>query len=330
MKKLLFIVTSIFIISCDSNDNVESYPEKIFEGDITLKSQIEVNDFGNEHYTKIVGSLRIIGNSNFEYINDLSPLESISVISEDLQIKDNPELISINLSNVRTVGGALQVTNNDSLINLDGLSELSTLGSYIRINDNYALLDIDGLSSITSTSSVYVSLNNSLQNLNGLQNITTINRDIEIFNNSALENIEGLSNAIAVHLEKLRVDGNQSLISLNGLNGVYVTDHLYVASNPLLLNFQGLENLTSIGLTSQGTTIPHLIIYYSDALTSLEGLENIEYVGGTVEIKNNPQLIDFCALQPLVANDDIYGYYIVMNNLYNPSEQNMIEGNCSQ
>jgi hypothetical protein len=55
--------------------------EKIYNGDITLATQQEVIDFGQNNYTTINGSLCINGE-----INDLTPLKSLVIINNLLKL----------------------------------------------------------------------------------------------------------------------------------------------------------------------------------------------------------------------------------------------------
>ena len=84
----------------------------------------------------------------------------------------------------------------------------------------------------------------------------------------------------------------------------------------------GLENLTSVG--------GQFLITGHDQLASLNGLENLNSVGGMIQIRQNFSLLrDFCALQNLFANGS-YNQVDISNNPFNPTVQNIIDGNCSQ
>ncbi len=89
----------------------------------------------------------------------------------------------------------LDIRNNHSLTNLDGLRNLTHVaeGGYIYRND--VLTDIGGLSALTSLGGLFsIRENNALTNLEGLQNISESTGLIEVKNNNALTSIDGLRN----------------------------------------------------------------------------------------------------------------------------------------
>ena len=91
MKKtktiLLFILTT-FLISCSDNENDISPP---IEGDVHLKNQQEVNEFGANNYSGINGNLTIGYQSGVRDITNLNPLSSLSFIDGNLDINYNTE-----------------------------------------------------------------------------------------------------------------------------------------------------------------------------------------------------------------------------------------------
>jgi hypothetical protein len=86
-------------------------PQKIFEGDVTLKTQQEVDDFGAEKYTIINGDL-LIGKLTY-----LSNINSVS-----------------NLNSLKRINGSL------TLVGLTELEDLNGLNNLIYIRDNMRLL----------------------------------------------------------------------------------------------------------------------------------------------------------------------------------------------
>jgi len=100
------------------------------------------------------------------------------------------------------------------------------------------------------------------------------------------------------------------------------------SGNSNITNLEGLETITSI----DGS----LFIGENPGLTTLSGLENLNFVGNNIEIGNdggpalypNPNLSDFCALTNLFISGTYRSVWFV-GNAYNPTVQNMIDGNCS-
>jgi len=151
-KKSIITLILISIIGCDT-DGTDSinYPEKIFEGNVILKTQQEVDDFGTEHYTRITGYLEI---GQIETYNG-----SITNINE--------------LSSLTSIDGFLRIQSLDLLDNINGLSNITQIGAFIELVGNYSLINLDGLNSITSVhGDLGIHYNTKLINLDGFDNIT--------------------------------------------------------------------------------------------------------------------------------------------------------------
>jgi len=249
----------------------------IFNGNVTLNSQQEVDDFGSHNYTGITGYLVISGLENWFSITDLSPLNSLTTIGDDLWLRSNYILPS-----------------------LEGLNNITSVGDF---------LTIDGCKMIT--------------NLTELQNLTSVGGGMSITGNSELTNLLGLSNTVANNMRYLSISLNTSLTNLNGLENVTShVDEVYVYSNDALTNIEGLSNVTTI--------LDGLTIRENVSLTNLNGLSNLTTLGDWVFIINNTTLTDFCGLNEVVINGDFSGgAYNVYNNAYNPTVQDIIDGNCS-
>jgi len=159
----------------------------------------------------------------------------------------------------------------------------------------------------------------SLQNLNGI----TLNLSIR---NTQLSSLSGLDNIESVG--KLSIHHNNSLISLQGLNGITELPNYgnLIYRNNNLLSLSGLNSLTKCN---------HMRVFGNNSLESLSGLENLNEVeqgldmGSDYPNQGNPVLSDFCALTNLITNGT-YSYINIANNLYNPTVQDIIDGNCAQ
>ncbi len=123
------------------------------EGDVFLKSQQEVDDFGANNYNRINGFLVIgkLENEGYSDIIDLTPLLSLEYIEEYLYIQFNGVLTTTSgLNNILYLGNYFALLHNPSLKNLVGLNNIQTIGGFLAIDDNPALINVDGLSSITT------------------------------------------------------------------------------------------------------------------------------------------------------------------------------------
>ncbi|AXG71287.1 receptor L domain protein [Kordia sp. SMS9] len=270
MKKivLLAIVTSLFF-SCATDDAIRTLPVLVFQGNLVLKTQAEVNAFGAQGYNVIDGAL-YIGDPFVETntpvpsdITDLSPLNTITSVVRQLEIQSNPLLTSLNgLSNLSVVSGLI-VNDNENLTSLDGLSGLHF---------------IEGNSILTG------------------QNVF-IGGVISLLDNPSLTSVEGLSNI------------NPQVLSRVSVNTTG------------LASLAGLENITNVAT---------LQIINNDNLASLAALQGLSGIDTTVFIFNNDILTNYCILQAPLQNNPELTIYNVSENQFNPTLQNIIDGNCSQ
>ncbi|SRX76069.1 cadherin repeat domain-containing protein [Aequorivita antarctica] len=357
----LFKMASVII----NLNNLEE--DRLYEGDIILTTQNEVIAFGNTGYTHITGSL-LIGTSYYDDIVDLSPLlnvekventlsinncsnlittaglRNISYVGSGLVVYDNPVLKKItDLQNLAFLEGVLFISGNlslneissfdqlteikgnfqlydSSIKNLDAFVNLNSIEGFLTIYNNIYLNNINGLASLSAVGDhINISYNYYLTDLDGLSNLTTTLVGLEIYNNSSLENINGLHNIETT--DRLFITSNYSLKNIEGLSSTKNVNRLKITQNNSLLNLQGLNNLTVIGEDG-------LYIEGNNKLTNLNGLNGINNIQGELSISENFLLRDFCILQDFLTNGSL-GSYSVFGNFYNPTMQEIIDGNCN-
>lgn len=272
MKNTLLLLTVfLFVTSCDSDDN-NTENNNIFEGNVLLTTQAEVNDFGNQNYHTINGGLTIRRESPSQTsdINDLTPLSSLTAVTGRLWITNCDNLSTLDgLNNLGSVLN-LSVFGNEKLTSISALSNMTAIESYIRIKNNPVLTSLNGLNQIENSNSVI------------------------IINNSALT-------------------------SLQGLNALTTTKSLEISGNANLQTVDGLENLTNLG--SYGAT------NLGDLKIGVMWVD----IGPSLQNYPNPNLTDFCALQNLFVNGNgLERDVVIQNNAYNPTAQDISNGNCSQ
>ena len=68
----------------------------------------------------------------------------------------------------------------------------------------------------------------------------------------------------------------------------------------------------------------------NSSLVDLDGLSQLENVISDIQIVDNVNLSDFCGLNNLLINGSFSGNYFTNENAYNPTYQDMLDGNCSQ
>lgn len=87
-------------------------------------------------------------------------------------------------------------------------------------------------------------------------------------------------------------------------------------------NLLGLHDLEEIGGDFRIEGI--------DGVLNLDNLEKITSIGGDLIIKNCKDLKDFCGIQNLIQNGGVAGQIQISGNLYNPTVEDIVTGNCSQ
>lgn len=172
--------------------------------------------------------------------------------------------------------------NEDNISDLSPLAGLTTVVKYLRIRNNDSLTSLEGLGALQS-------VGEASQGTGGL----------EIVNNLALITLEGFNSLNSVY--GLRIDGNESLTSLEGLESLsFIPQYggISIVSNPSLVALSGLDSLTYSF---------NLHIENNDALESLAGLEELTTVGGSVEqgggltISGNAALVSLEGIENLTA-----------------------------
>jgi hypothetical protein len=252
----------MYFFSC-TNETVNQSEEQAcdngtFVGQVILKTQQEVNDFGAMCYSKIDGSL-VIGNP-LEEINDIVDLSSLSTINQ------------VYTSNPNNYAGWLRIKANN-LTSLNGLQNITSVNGLLIYRCN-KLVDLSGL--------------NALENIGGNPNDF---QTLDIHSNAELVNLEGLNNLSSI-----------------GLSG-YIS-YIRFGDNPKLLNLDALSALNEINSE-----------FYFDTIV----LYSVE------DVRGNDMLSDFCGVQGLFNSGNFNPANIFISyNAYNPTVQDIIDGNCSQ
>lgn len=331
------------------NDLIET---NIFDGDVLLTNQEEVNSFGKNNYTEISGTLTI--ESLGALLTSLSPLKTITKIGGSFNIRENENLSSLEgLHNIMTISGDLKIFENPILSNIDYFDSLTSIGGFFDISFNHELHQIEGFNSLTTIGvSLSIGSNNALENISGLNNLETVFSGFNISVNPSLISCSGFTNLQTVGGSFFIIENN-SLTSLSGLEALDLsTQHpdsnkfVAIQGNSSLSNLNFFQNTTRIdgrfiisdndvltnldGLQSLETISDYINIGFNDELRDLNGLSGLLSVGTSLSISWNVQLNDFCGLQSLLTGDGVDGDFFIGNNAYNPTQQDIMEGNCSQ
>ena len=166
--------------------------------------------------------------------------------------------------------------------------------------------------------------------LKELSTVTLTIKDIEedVFNGNVLlttqEDIDAFgSNGYKIINGDLIIDEDQTihnivfldaLSSIEEIKGVLKLNNLFN-----LLDIPGFENLSIIG---------GLEITNNWGIGDVNSLSSITNCDGPIIITNNSSLGSFCGIRPLLQSGNFNDAYTVSDNFYNPTQQDIIDGNC--
>ena len=160
---------------------------------------------------------------------------SCSAVIGDLLVRGTNLFDLRALSNVGRVEGALLISDNPNLENLNGLERLRAVGR-LEIRNNPKLESVSSLSSLADAQSVSLAQNPTLRSLVGLGRLERLER-LELEENGLydLRGLDGLE-----EVGELVVERNRSLISLGGLANVRRAGAVQIHENPRLCGRLGL------------------------------------------------------------------------------------------
>ncbi|MFT5890318.1 MAG: hypothetical protein ACI9Y7_000408 [Dokdonia sp.] len=231
------------------------------------------------------------GNFNITSLNAFSTINSTITSLEINMYREIETLQGLEGISIAS-GGSLIIEGNDKLINLDAIQEgIPSVMDVIRFQEFFYQCG------------PFISCN-----------------ELPPAEPQLFTSLEFLSNVTKV--EWLRLRGFQGA-NLNGLENITSVNRLSVWDNPNIINLQELSNITS--------DLFAVFVSENNQLETLDGLENSPSITDFVSIVANPSLSDFCALQNNISNitddDDDFTLFL---NAYNPTMQDIIDGNCSE
>ncbi|WP_420574540.1 hypothetical protein [Kordia sp.] len=319
----------------------------LLDGGLTIVNNSNlVSLTGLENITAINGYINISNNSSLEsiHLDNFMSVNSGNTYWEDASptfvINGNTNLLSINMPNLEGFGGALVIESNSILtsINMSSLNSLTVLrisGNTQLSSTNYSSLSNVGTVAVGNGSlrGVFTINGTQLTNLDGFGGLSsTALRSFTIANNPLLENVNMLSNA-SIRSTNMVLVNNDALVNIQGLSNtgtVYEEISLVIDSNDALTNIDGASNFL-------GGLLYSVNISNNDALTNVDVMSALGgCIYGGVTVENNNVLTNLCGLtnyaNALINNNDMYGPCILnlSGNAYNPSPQDIVDGNCSQ
>jgi hypothetical protein len=305
--------------SAELSFKTETFTLRTFIGDAVLHTQGEVNEFGSNHYNIIDGRLEISRYDPISSVVDLSPLHDLIKITNNVRIQNTSLEDFEGLNNLKEIGGFIEIRYNDNLISVNGLEKLESIDDYLYFQGNPILNNVDGMLSLNSVQGVNFYYNLSLETVNFL-NEATSGSFIIFDDNPSIKTISGFRNMKTLSSD-LIINNNIALLNFSGLNSIETVNGV--------LDIIGNENLEYLSLESLKTVGRDLEIVGNNKITKLDGINKVMQVNDGLWIGNNIELSDLCGISYLMLNGGVQDNIQITNNLYNPTLEDFINGDCN-
>lgn len=292
---------------------------------------IDLSDFTN--LTVMYGIATGLWINDNQLLQTLGGLESLDSLlsSGNLQIKNNPSLISILALDYVSINLNITIENNPSLTSLEGLNIANVNIMVISNNDSVLQLpnlsgtvleltidDMDGLVNLSGLENLSLGMeffpgsgfgglaiqnNDNLQTLQGLKEDLSGLAGVSLSNNPVLTNIDVL--ITLTQSDVVEIKNNDSLTSLAALSN-FTRSRLVLEGNNSLTSLNGLENFTDI----------FRLELINTHLSSLEGLAPITDIGNSLILENNQYLTSIQQLENVtnIGNNAAETDFKIINN----------------
>jgi len=287
----------------------------------------------NTGLTSLEGLHNIVSIENYLIIFDnssltsLEGLEGITTVGKGADISENPLLVNMQgLTNLSSLGDNFIAVRSESLVNFEGLENLQTIGGGLIVEDLPSLENFQGLNNLTSVGDSFFIDVNAPFTFAGLDNLETVEGFLYISENESIQNFNGLASLNSVgglwllfNTELTSLDGLESLTHIGDVdNSGGVGESLIIQGNSKLSSLSGLSSLTTMDAG--------ILISDNNILTSLDGLESLTSMASGTRTRSNLALSDHCGIRNILL---LGSWYSASGNAYNPTQQDIIDGNCS-
>ncbi len=306
-------------------------------GYFSMSYQRGLTNFHGLESVRSVGGYFLV--SNCSYLTDFTGFDSLDSIGGDFSVHENPLLTSFNgIENLNSITGDVSIDDNEELSSLNGLENVN----YESIKD-LSITDNQNLS-VCNIQSVCGYLSDPMGSVTIYGNDTGCQSAPEIADSCGFElqclpfgdyyftSQEEIDNFHSDYANCYSLNGNvtisgENIKSLAGLTGVTnISGNLLIANNDSLVNFEGLNDLLSIGGNFNVG-----LNYYNDQsnpeLIDFSGLESLERIEGRFSTGDNPKLLSFEGLNSLSYVGELFvGYSFFMESLTGLENLDSING----
>ena len=260
-----------------------------YTNNVTLRNQAEVNNIRTTlGRSIIIDANLIIEESSANTITDLSPLNFLTEVTGDFEIRENSALTHVgDFPDLRRIGGRCLIFDNNALETVSGFSVLDSLGGNFRVINNAELVSLGNYTSLRHINGDFIigelnRVNPSLKDVGSFPLLTTLGGDYIIYDNDGLELINGFP-LLTTLGGNFRIVNNDGLELINGfpvlttLRGNYT-----ISNNDGLELINGFPLLDSLGGDFR--------IIGNDSLEVVNGFPSLDSLGGNFHIVDNAEL----------------------------------------
>ena len=301
--KTLWVLNNSVLLDLDGLHNLVAV-----SGDMLFLGNWELHNFGEMSSLRYAHNIDLYGDN----MEDLSGLSRLDSVSGKLQIKFFEKLTDLSDLSGLSYINSLNLDHNQSLTSLQGMSSLNTIAGELRIDDCPMLTNLQGLASLTACQEIHITNIDNLTSLKGLENLEELER-LGLYENPRLSDLSALGKLTRV-TDYLIINQSDQLRTLSGLESMAYINRLRLTENALLENIEALQNLESL---------LDLTINKNPQLTNLDAFKRLNVIFG-FNADGNTKLSDFCG----IADIDIRGPYKVVDNAFNPTFEDLENGNC--
>jgi len=275
-----------------------------------------------------------IGESSDLKINECRSLSTIAQLSSlvnnneenNIQLFGNEMLTSLNGLEGYTAANQVIIVGS-GIVNLEGLNNVAYLRA-LRLSGNTLLTSLYGVHNVSEMELLGITHNNMLTSLSEINDQVKL-KYLGLYNNNSITSLHELNRNFNNEMLWVTIRYNEGLNSIGNMEGVESIGSLFIRDNTNLVTLGSFPDLVEVGA---------LFINDNSNLTNLNGLESLLQVQGRYGFSNNVLLLDFCGIENLLVNGNGANYdengmpilNYLQNNAYNPTVQDIIDGNCSQ
>jgi hypothetical protein len=236
--------------------------------------------------------------------------ELLRTVGGTLEVCDNDGLTGLDtFTRLEAVDGDLRVEDNDGLRSIDGFYALLTVGGTLSVHANPRLEDVRGFPVLDSAGALVIT-DSGLEVLTAFEVLTTVHGDLVLTGNDGLLRLSAFD-ALTVLDGDLDLRDNDVLGSITGLNDLQTVGGDLWISGDRLVRIAGLERLSSVTGEFTLATLPRLreapglvelarvggLRLQQTALVDLDDLRRLREVDGDLVLRSNPELETVRALE---------------------------------